>query len=81
VTFLDDLADRAVGRIPPTREDALRILDGPDEPIAVVAAGSRVRRHFFGRRIKLNTIINMKSGLAPRTAATARNGSVRSRTS
>jgi biotin synthase len=63
--FLNDLADRAIRRELPTRDEALRLLDGADELIDVVAAGSRVRRHFFGRRVKLNTIINMKSGLCP----------------
>jgi biotin synthase len=63
--FLDDLAARALDCQPPTTDDALRVLDGDDELIDVVAAGSRVRRHFFGRRVKLNTIINMKSGLCP----------------
>lgn len=64
-SFLDDLADRSLRCLPPTADDALRVLDGADELIDVVAAGSRVRRHFFGRRVKLNTIINMKSGLCP----------------
>ena len=36
-----------------------------DDLLEVVAAGGRVRRHFFGNRVKLNTIINMKSGLCP----------------
>jgi biotin synthase len=31
----------------------------------VVAAAARVRRYFFGNRVKLNTIINLKSGLCP----------------
>ncbi|GAA5160992.1 biotin synthase BioB [Pseudonocardia eucalypti] len=63
--FLSELAARSLRREPLTREDALRVLDGEDELIDVVAAAARVRRHFFGRRVKLNTIINMKSGLCP----------------
>ena len=31
----------------------------------MVAAGGRVRRHFFANRVKLNLIVNMKSGLCP----------------
>jgi biotin synthase len=63
--FLSDLALRAIRCEPLTRGDALRVLKGDDELIDVVAAGARVRRHYFGRRVKLNTIINMKSGLCP----------------
>jgi biotin synthase len=64
-TLLDDLAAAAIRREPLTRDDALRVLNGPDEPLDVVAAAGRVRRHYFGNRVKLNTIINMKSGLCP----------------
>ena len=31
----------------------------------VVAAAFRVRRRFFGRRVKLNYLVNIKSGLCP----------------
>ena len=34
-----------------------------DELIEVVAAAARVRRAFFGNRVKLNYLVNMKSGL------------------
>jgi biotin synthase len=63
--FLGDLARRALAREPITRDAALRVLAGDDELLDVVAAGSRVRREFFGRRVKLNTIINLKSGMCP----------------
>lgn len=36
-----------------------------DRGAPTVAAAGRVRRHFFGRRVKLNTIINVKSGMCP----------------
>ncbi|SHF65192.1 biotin synthase BioB [Streptoalloteichus hindustanus] len=64
-TLLDTLVDKALRREHPTREEALAVLSGDDELLDIVAAGSRVRRHFFGRRVKLNTIINMKSGMCP----------------
>ncbi len=64
-SFLDDLTTKALRREPPTRDEALALLAGDDELIDVVAAGFRVRRQFFGRRVKLNTIINLKSGLCP----------------
>ncbi|WP_331766714.1 biotin synthase BioB [Embleya sp. NBC_00896] len=64
-TLLDGLVNKALRRETPSRQEALAILTGEDELLDVVTAGSRVRRHFFGRRVKLNTIINMKSGLCP----------------
>ena len=63
--FLDDLTRSALAREPISREAAMRVLVGDDELLDVVAAGSRVRRAFFGHRVKLNTIINLKSGLCP----------------
>jgi len=65
-TLLDDLVVKALDRQAPTREQALDLLaTGDDDLLDVVAAGGRVRRHFFGNRVKLNLIINMKSGLCP----------------
>jgi biotin synthase len=63
--FLADLTRTALAREPIPRDAALRVLGGDDELLDVVAAGSRVRRQFFGRRVKLNTIINLKSGMCP----------------
>jgi biotin synthase len=63
--FLDDLTAAALRRELPSRADALRVLQGEDDLLDVVAAAARVRRRFFGRRVKLNTIINVKSGLCP----------------
>jgi len=66
MTWLDDLADKAVNRELPTREEALSVLaTGDDELLEVVAAAFRVRRRFFGRRVKLNYLVNIKSGLCP----------------
>ncbi|HSZ43357.1 MAG TPA: biotin synthase BioB [Trebonia sp.] len=64
--WLDSLADRALRGEPLTREDALKVLGSTDDELMdVVAAAFRVRRHFFGRRVKLNYLINIKSGLCP----------------
>ena len=41
------------------------LASGDDELLDVVAAAFRVRRHFFGRRVKLNYLVNIKSGLCP----------------
>src|ERR1700728_1243945 len=66
MTWLDLLADKALNRETPTREEALAVLaSGDDELLDVVAAAFRVRRHFFGRRVKLNYLVNIKSGLCP----------------
>ena len=66
MTWLDDLADKAVNGELPAREEALAVLaTGDDELLDVVAAAFRVRRRFFGRRVKLNYLVNIKSGLCP----------------
>jgi biotin synthase len=63
---LDDLVRQALSGKTPDREQALAVLtSSDDELLEVVAAGGRVRRHFFANRVKLNLIINMKSGLCP----------------
>ena len=66
MTWLDSLAAKAVARELPTRDEALAVLaSGDDELMDVVAAAFRVRRQFFGRRVKLNYLVNIKSGLCP----------------
>jgi biotin synthase len=65
-TLLTDLTEQALLRQRPTREQALALLGTEDDELLdVVAAASQVRRRFFGRRVKLNLIVNMKSGLCP----------------
>src|SRR6516165_4420812 len=66
MTWLDSIADKAVDRVLPNRSEALAVLaSGDDELLDVVAAAFRVRRHYFGRRVKLNYLVNIKSGLCP----------------
>ncbi|HEY6787931.1 MAG TPA: biotin synthase BioB, partial [Trebonia sp.] len=66
MTWLASLADKALRRELPAREEALAVLkSGNDELLDVVAAAFRVRREFFGRRVKLNYLVNIKSGLCP----------------
>lgn len=66
MTWLDLLADKALAGELPTREEALKVLaTSDDELMDVVAAAFRVRRHYFGRRVKLNYLVNIKSGLCP----------------
>src|SRR5260370_22837218 len=66
LTWLDDLAEKALARDLPSRAEALEILrSGDDELMDVVAAAFRVRLRWFGRRVKLNYLVNIKSGLCP----------------
>jgi biotin synthase len=49
-----------------TREEALSILQCPDDEITgLVASAERVRKKYFGKRVKLNYLVNVKSGLCP----------------
>jgi biotin synthase len=51
---------------PVCREDLLAVLASSDDDLlAVLAAAGRVRRRFFGRRVKLNYLVNLKSGMCP----------------
>ena len=64
MTWLDDLAVKALNGSAPTRDEALAVLrSGDDEIMDVVAAAFRVRLRYFGRRVKLNYLVNIKSGL------------------
>ncbi len=64
--LLTTLSSQSLRGEGPTREQALALLaTGNDELLDVVAAAGRVRRHFFGSRVKLNLIVNLKSGLCP----------------
>ena len=66
MTWLNALADKSLRRELPTRDEALAVLATPDDELMdVVAAAFRVRREFFGRRVKLNYLVNVKSGLCP----------------
>jgi biotin synthase len=49
-----------------TRDEALAVLASDDADVLdLVAAGYRVRRHHFGNRVKVNFLVNLKSGLCP----------------
>jgi biotin synthase len=64
--LLNTLVDKGLRRELPTREEALAVLaTSDDEVLDVVAAASKVRTHWFGRRVKLNYLVNLKSGLCP----------------
>ncbi|MFE9257457.1 biotin synthase BioB [Streptomyces sp. NPDC006879] len=64
--LLNTLVDKGLRRELPTREEALAVLStSDDELLDVVAAAGKVRRQWFGRRVKLNYLVNLKSGLCP----------------
>ncbi len=66
MTWLDALAEKALARKLPSREEALRVLDSQDDELMdVVAAAFKVRLRYFGRRVKLNYLVNIKSGRCP----------------
>ncbi|RFU64412.1 biotin synthase BioB [Peribacillus saganii] len=49
-----------------TNEEALSVLDCPDEELLeLLQAAYTVRSHYYGNKVKLNMIINTKSGLCP----------------
>ncbi|MFD2415488.1 biotin synthase BioB [Amycolatopsis pigmentata] len=65
-TLLGSITEKALRGEQPARAELLDVLNTSDEDVLdVVAAASRVRRRFFGRRVKLNFLVNMKSGLCP----------------
>ncbi|AMA72058.1 biotin synthase BioB [Aneurinibacillus thermoaerophilus] len=49
-----------------TKEEALGILHAPDtEVLSLLQGAYRIRSHYYGNKVKLNMIINAKSGLCP----------------
>jgi biotin synthase len=60
------LADKALNNECLTREEALEVLSSSDEELLnLLQAAYRVRKHHYGNKVKLNMIINAKSGLCP----------------
>jgi len=60
------LADRALAGDAPTRAESLAILQAPDDEMpAIVAAAHRLRQRFFGNTVKINFLVNIKSGICP----------------
>jgi len=50
--------------------EALEVLRSTDdELLGVIAAAGRLRRAFFGNRVKVNYLVNLKSGLCPEDCA------------
>ncbi|EGD40256.1 biotin synthase [Nocardioidaceae bacterium Broad-1] len=65
-TAFDQLADRILSGGAATADDALAVLRTSDtELMGVVAAAGRLRREHFGNTVKVNYLVNLKSGLCP----------------
>lgn len=60
------LAERVIAGDIPTQAEALAVLRLPDNrTYELVAAAGRVRRHFHGASMKVNYLVNLKSGRCP----------------
>src|SRR5207302_536207 len=59
-------ADKALAGDALTRGEARTVLAGDDDQLLqVLHAAFRVRRAYFGRKVKLNMLVNAKSGICP----------------
>jgi biotin synthase len=64
------LADQSLAGNPPTRAEALAVLEASDdELLAVLQAAFRVRYHYHGREVRIHVLKNAKSGLCPEDCA------------
>ena len=61
-----DLADRVLDGLDITNQEALSILECPDDDVLLLMhAAFKIRKHYYGKKVKLNMIMNAKSGLCP----------------
>jgi biotin synthase len=62
----EQLADKSLRGERLTLEEGLSVLQASDdELLAIMNAAYKVRKHYYGNKVKLNLIINAKSGLCP----------------
>src|SRR4029077_17222815 len=60
------VADRALAGAARTQDESLAVLSAEDgETSAIVAAAHRLRTHYFGNTVKINFLVNIKSGICP----------------
>lgn len=65
-TMFDRLAAAILRGTPAGEADVLAVLRAADdELLSVVAAAARLRRRYFGNTVKVNYLVNLKSGLCP----------------
>ncbi len=63
---VESLADAVLAGQDASQEQVLAVLACPDEQVVpLVAAAGRVRRAHFGNTVKVNYLVNLKSGLCP----------------
>ena len=61
-----ELAERSLAGDDVSHRDALAVIEAPDTHLLdLLAAAYRVRHHHFGNVVKLNFLINAKSGICP----------------
>jgi biotin synthase len=62
----NELAERSLAGELLTREEALAVFRAPDEVLLEqLAAAYRVRRHYWGNKVRLHFLLNAQSGLCP----------------
>jgi len=62
----EGLVEDACRDVPPSREEALALLGLADaDTLRLVEAAWRVRQHHHGRQVRVNMLLNAKSGLCP----------------
>ena len=60
------IAERSLSGELLTREEALAVLQAPDEVLLEqLAAAYSIRRHYWGNRVRLHYLLNAQSGLCP----------------
>ncbi len=63
---ISHLAEQALRDEPPSREDALWILDGKDvELLPLLHAAYLPRERYFGRKVMVQVLNNIQNGLCP----------------
>ncbi|CAG7648947.1 Biotin synthase [Paenibacillus solanacearum] len=61
-----EIAEKSIRGEGISRNEALAVLESDDdELLEIMSAAFRVRKHYYGNKVKLNLIINAKSGLCP----------------
>lgn len=62
----NELAEKVLSGYVLSQEEALKIVEAPDDDLLdILHAAFQIRKHYFGKKVKLNMIINAKSGLCP----------------
>ncbi|NBI28528.1 biotin synthase BioB [Chengkuizengella marina] len=62
----NEYAEKAINGELLTLEEGLSVLEADDdELLSIMNAAFQVRKHYYGKKVKLNLIINAKSGLCP----------------